>query len=85
MFEAMIGAAPVLDSAADPLAEFHEPVGRLVTSHAKVLLEQLRRIASARGEYEQLFLDAYRSTWWKAAWPVRRAERWLRRRRNRCP
>lgn len=65
---------------ADPLAAVRADLDGYLTALDPVLVEQLRKVGKARGEYEQLFLEAYRSLWWKAAWPLRALERRVARR-----
>lgn len=84
MFETITTAGPALRAQVNPLEEFREPIRRFVTSRTAVLLEQLRDVYATRGEYEQLFFEAYRSIWWKIAWPLRHVERWVRYGRFRC-
>jgi hypothetical protein len=67
------------EAPAEATAAVFDEVGLAVAARVgrfdPVLVEQLRSVGAARGQYERLFRDAYYSWWWKLAWPLRALER----------
>jgi hypothetical protein len=59
------------------IAQIHSKYAEYKVQMDSVLIEHLSSVKQSEVFYKKLFYDAYRSLWWKIAWPIKKVEQFF--------